>query len=963
VIQITAGGTPTHAALAGVLLDTYIAFRAMEATHRTFDGQWTDGQSPNPGHSVHFYSRELPAEEIAGQLAAHMGLGAAVVLVARRQHLVALATALASHDLDLAEARGAGQLIEREAHEALAALTVNGRVVGARFQEEIGGIIDRAAERFPSVVVYGEMVDVLAQAGDLEQAMALEQIWNGFLPGRSVTLMCGYAYHAFDRDLAGDGFAAICDQHDRVAGGRTEAEVGHQSRALDLVRDRVERLARVTSALCDAVSVSAVAEVISTEMAAALGADQAILALPSQDETRLSLVGSSGLRPETLAEYGSFSVAAQLPVAVAFTTGCPLWLSSPAAIARQFPDLRPSAEVRAIACLPLQARGRRLGAVGFGFRTPRAFLPAGRSFFEDMARQAALALDRARLQERTEKARQRLQLLADASAHFSRPSADVDQVLGGVAAEVIRHIADCCVICLDEEGGSGLRLAAVQHVDPSLEPAIRQSLLQAPLEVGVGPLGGVVASGQALLVPAVGRSGLAPWSLPAAGPTRRTTSLLVVPMRVSGRTIGALAVSRAGRDPAFIGEDRDLLQDLGDRAALFVENANLFRRAQREWARAEEANRAKDEFLAMLGHELRNPLAPIRTALDLMRLRGGDALCRERTIIERQVAHMTRLVDDLLDVSRVTRGKLTLKRTVGELGEVVADAVEMARPLVEQRDHILHIEVPAGLLVDGDRSRLTQAVVNLVTNAATYTPPGGRIEIAARAHDSSVELEIRDNGAGVEPALLPRMFDLFVQGPRDIDRAQGGLGLGLPIVRAIVEMHGGTVSARSEGRGRGCQMLIRLPLAARAAAAETAAAPGVSSAARPLPAKVLVVDDNRDAAESLGEALGELGYQSRVVHDGAAALLAAEEFRPDVALLDIGLPVMDGYELASLLRAQLGAAAPRIVAVTGYGLDADRARSEAAGFCAHLVKPIDLDQLESLVNGVNREEEPTARTA
>jgi DNA-binding response OmpR family regulator len=367
---------------------------------------------------------------------------------------------------------------------------------------------------------------------------------------------------------------------------------------------------------------------------------------------------------------------------------------------------------------------------------------------------------------------------------------------------------------------------------------------------------------------------------------------------------------------------------------------------------AESANRTKDEFLAMLGHELRNPLAPILTALQLLRLRGVEGGDRERTIIERQVRHLVGLVDDLLDVSRITRGKVRLDPQPIELNAVVAKAIELASPLLEQHQHILETDVPrTGLGVMADPARLAQVVSNLLTNAAKYTLPGGRVRISGTSEDAEVVLRIQDSGIGIDAAMLPRVFDLFTQDHQAADRAQGGLGLGLAIVRSLVALHGGSVGARSDGLGCGSEFTIRLPRIALATAAiEDVARWQPTPLAPSSGVRVLVVDDNEDAAETLADALAAAGHTTAVASDGPAALRAALEFRPHVALLDIGLPVMDGFELARHFRSDdVHRARTRLVAVTGYGQDHDRQRSAAAGFDDHLVKPVDIDQVNQLI--------------
>lgn len=385
----------------------------------------------------------------------------------------------------------------------------------------------------------------------------------------------------------------------------------------------------------------------------------------------------------------------------------------------------------------------------------------------------------------------------------------------------------------------------------------------------------------------------------------------------------------------------------------------------REWVgactdvtEARDADRRKDEFLAILGHELRNPLAPIRTALEVLNMRAPEprsgprdderAHRRAISVIERQVEHMARLVDDLLDVSRITRGVVELRRERLELAAVVARAVEIACPLLEQRSHVLRVDVPErGLLVDADPTRLAQVFANLLTNAARYTPAGGRVEIAARTRGRAIEIAVADDGVGLDADLLPRVFEAFVQGPRSLDRAPGGLGLGLSLVRSLVSLHGGTVTAHSEGSGKGSTFVVSLPRAEAPARADES-----DRALRAAPIsdrrlRVLLVDDNPDLAELLGEALRTFDHDVRTALDGPSAIAAAEAFGPDVALLDLGLPVMDGYELAKQLRSRDQRV--RLIALTGYGQDKDRAKSREAGFDVHLVKPVDLDVLERTI--------------
>jgi signal transduction histidine kinase/DNA-binding response OmpR family regulator len=401
----------------------------------------------------------------------------------------------------------------------------------------------------------------------------------------------------------------------------------------------------------------------------------------------------------------------------------------------------------------------------------------------------------------------------------------------------------------------------------------------------------------------------------------------------------------------------DVSERVRDRRVL--ERALAENEQQREALRdarleAEAASRAKDEFLAMLGHELRNPLSPILTALQLMRLRGTQS--REQDIIERQIGHLVRLVDDLMDVSRIARGKLELRKRRCELAKIVIQAVELASPLLEQRRQPLDVHVPrVGLCVDADLDRMAQVVSNLLANASKYSDPGSRIVVKGTREGPWVRVSVKDEGIGIAPDMLGKVFDRFVQQPQALDRAKGGIGLGLTIVKSLVELHGGTAAVHSEGPGRGSEFVIELPASELSCAdqeseLELANAKDAAQARERERGRILVVDDNDDAADTLAVALEQLGYVVEIAYDGPSALAKAQAFRPDVALLDIGLPVMDGYELASKLR-ELGGAPqrPRLVAITGYGQEADRRRSAAAGFEKHLVKPVDLTQLESIL--------------
>jgi signal transduction histidine kinase/ActR/RegA family two-component response regulator len=411
-----------------------------------------------------------------------------------------------------------------------------------------------------------------------------------------------------------------------------------------------------------------------------------------------------------------------------------------------------------------------------------------------------------------------------------------------------------------------------------------------------------------------------------------------------------------GNTSGLVDEVTRLRADLARERARTSEAERARDQALMALAGLREADRRKDEFLAMLGHELRNPLAPIMMAVELLRLRlpTTPEVERIRDVIERQVHHLTRLVDDLLEVSRITLGKIRLDKQVIDARSVVARAVETTRPNFEARKHTLSLDLPAQpISIDGDPVRLAQVLGNLLNNAAKYTQEGGHILLAVSRDGGDVVFRVKDDGIGLTAEMLDRVFDLFAQSDRSIDRSEGGLGIGLTLARRLVEMHDGAIGGASEGLGRGSEFTVRIPaLADESAVVVKAQKPAKARGTAHL--RALVVDDNVDAAEMLAALLESLGHEVRVVHDGGAALEAARELTPDIVMLDIGLPRMDGFEVARRLRERADHV-PLLVAITGYGQHDDRQRSLAAGFDHHLVKPVDRAAIESLLEKTRAE--------
>jgi signal transduction histidine kinase/CheY-like chemotaxis protein len=545
-------------------------------------------------------------------------------------------------------------------------------------------------------------------------------------------------------------------------------------------------------------------------------------------------------------------------------------------------------------------------------------------------------------------AAQRQSFLLRAANELSA-SLDWEKTLKTVAAIAVPDVADWCTVDMFGEGGKLERLAAA-HVDPGKVALAVELIRRFPpdpkSDTGIFKMR---RTGKPEWVRHVPREALA---ASISDPELRALllplelrSFICAPLKRRGETVGGITFVFAESGRLYDEGAVSFAMAVADRASVAIENARLYREAELGRRAMVEANRAKDEFLAVLGHELRNPLAPIATALDVMDLKDSETHARERAIIGRQVRHLGRLVDDLLDVSRITKGKVELSQQAISLADVVDRSVEMVSPLLEERAHRLEVTLERSLVVSADPSRLSQILANLLTNAAKYTDAGGEIAVRSERDGHAAVVRVRDNGMGISPQVLPHVFDLFVQEHQAIDRAQGGLGLGLAIARNLVVAHGGTISAHSEGVGKGSEFTLRLPLLQDEQAKALSTPPRSALGAGDRGTRVLLVDDNADALEMLAEALEELGYRVARAHDGPSALEDVARAPPDVAVLDLGLPVMDGYELARRLRGLPELEQVKLIALTGYGQSSDRGRTAEAGFDAHLVKPVKLEQV------------------
>jgi signal transduction histidine kinase/DNA-binding response OmpR family regulator len=592
------------------------------------------------------------------------------------------------------------------------------------------------------------------------------------------------------------------------------------------------------------------------------------------------------------------------------------------------------------------ARGYQLGAVDYILSpiVPEILRSKVRVFVElYRAQRRAQALARAEA-ERTaaEEATRRSEFLAFASRELAA-SLDLDEAMRKFLDMLVPGVSDLALLSVSAQDGRFLLSRTTVERGEPRTLALQGNALPPTLSRVMDAVAGDGLRREVRLDASAGDLGRG----------------LALPLRAGGVTLGVLVLAKARPDPAYDSAEIPLLEELASRAAIAFENARLYRNLHREMQRARNAEeklieqaRRKDEFLAMLSHELRNPLAPIRNAAEVMRrIAPADAgIAWARDVVERQVTHLAQLVDDLLDVSRITQGKITLKKEQVELGKVVAHSIETARSLIEGKRHHLKVNLPsAPIWVHGDFARLAQIVGNLLANAAKYTPDGGRLELAASADRGEAVITVRDNGIGIDPQLLPHVFELFTQGERTLDRSQGGLGVGLTVVQRLVELHQGRVEATSDGVGKGSLFRVVMPCISEVGQREGAPQETARRQTSVPGRRVLVVDDNIDAAESIAVFLRLEGHEVKTVTDGPQALACTKVFAPQVAVVDIGLPGMSGYDVARRMR-QDGLPAPALlIALTGYGQKEDRTRSQEAGFHHHFVKPADPRAIQAVI--------------
>ncbi|MDB5838425.1 MAG: putative histidine kinase, hybrid [Herminiimonas sp.] len=575
----------------------------------------------------------------------------------------------------------------------------------------------------------------------------------------------------------------------------------------------------------------------------------------------------------------------------------------------------------------------------------------GRLVFDEAgnpAKLSGLCVDITR-RKRTE---QDLRFLAEASAELAG-LIDYQSTLDKVARLAVPAFADWCAVDILEQDGT-LNRVAVAHVDPEKVRLAHEFHRRYPPDPtrAVGTWN-IIRSGRGEYIPEIPDALLEQSTRDAehlaAVKELGLKSYIGAPLALRGKTLGAITFVTAESGRIYNADDLALAEDLTRRAAISLENANLYRKLQ-------DSDRAKDVFLATLAHELRNPLAPIANALSIIKITGLDKarIMQVTEIMERQVTQLTRLVDDLMDVSRITTGKIELQREHTDLATVVKNAIETSRPHIDAADHKLTVtftDQPASLYADP--VRLAQVFSNMLNNAAKYTRPGGRIDVIVESTDDHFVVRIKDTGTGIQPAMLRKIFTIFTQVSHPLERSQGGLGIGLSLVDGLVRLHGGTVEAHSDGLDKGSEFTVRLPRVAFTEARQADSQPDKEGRPAAAPTgsgmrRILVVDDNVDAAKTVAEILTMLGNEVSVVYDGLAAVQAAVDLMPDIVLLDIGLPGIDGYEVARRIRSTPGLADMQLIALTGWGQQKDRQWAVEAGFSAHWVKPVQLEKLQEI---------------
>ena len=777
---------------------------------------------------------------------------------------------------------------------------------------------------------------------------------------------------------------------DTIAGQASQALDRAESFAREVwLRRRLEILSTVASDLSGATTREEVAAVVVERGPPAMGADTCTLYVLDDDEKSLELIGSSGVSDAILEKIDTIDMGSTNPTWTAFESGSAMWVETAEEYARKIPAISsmPSEGPRAEAfwSLPLVVEGRRIGLLAMGYHKARRFAPETRTFVETFTQHCAQALLRAERLDRDRYARlvaeearaslereeQRRALVAEATAALA-VSLDFKATLARLATILVPKLADWCAIEIVDDTGKSDQLA-VAHGDPKMvEYAWELRRRYPPPSDAPQGVPNVLRTGKSEMYAEISDEMLVAGAIDEEhlriSRELKLRSALIVPLVARGSTLGAITMVHAESGRRYSGADLALAEEIARRAAISVDNARLFGAEQRARAAADDASRLKDEFLATVSHELRTPLNAILGWSRMITMGALDETKRVRAseTIERNAVAMAQLVEDLLDVSRIISGKMRLETESVDLGKIVESAIESIRPAALAKEISLRsiVEPAPGPLL-GDLNRLQQVVWNLLSNAVKFTPRQGRVEVVVRRSGSSVEVSVSDNGAGIDAAFAPYVFDRFRQADGKITRTHGGLGLGLAITRQLVEMHGGSIEAKSDGVGRGATFTVKLPVTAmRPLPDATEAVRDVSAARSPEPepaveldgVHVLAVDEDEDSRRLVQAVLEKAGARVTLASSVENAMEAFDRELPDVVVSDIGMPGQDGLELIRRIRARPGDRGGKVpaAALTAYARAGDRTRMLSAGFTMHLPKPIEPEELIAVVISLSR---------
>jgi len=964
------------------------------------------GSEP-PAHGVQFYEDdELLCASVARYLGAGLALGESVLVIATEPHWQAIAAALETNAFDVKQAVAGGRLAFRDAREMLAELMVGSMPDRRLFREALDALL---GDLGPQMRAYGEMVDLLWRHGNLAAALRLEELWNELREERSLPLLCAYVVGPIGHDRSRRRIHDLLRVHSQalpresasqLTGAEArmreigllqrraralEDEIGQrkaletalrealedrerllaevetdrarlaESEARQIVqRKRLELLQSITASFARALKPRDVAAVIVDDGTSALGATRGGIWLPAEDGRTLELVRSTGFSARTLECWSRLPFDSRTPIARCYAARTQLWLESRADYAAAYPEaLLDGAEESEVAflCLPLVVEERCFGAFSLAFPHARRFSPEERTFLVTLSHHAAQALERGRLFEDAERVEASQRFLSEASGVLAG-SLDYDATLAAVARLVVPHLADWASIDMLNPDGT-FRRVGVAHVDPA-KAALGWELSRRHPPSSRDPTGpgNVVRTGQPEVFEDISDELLSHAAQDSVVldiiRSLGLVSSICVPLKVGGRPAGAMTLVSAESRRHFGASDLALAEELARRASVAIDNAWAYREAK-------EANRLKDDFLATMSHELRTPLNAILGWSSMLRTRPGVDVKKAVETIERNARAQVRLIEEILDISRIMNGKLPLDRKALDLASVVRSSIDVVSPSAQAKGITLEVTLTTETCpFYGDAGRLQQVCWNLLSNAIKFTPRGGRVRVGLEHKGSDVDLTVEDSGRGIRADFLPVMFQRFRQADSSTTRTEGGLGIGLAIVGHLVELHGGTVIAHSAGEGRGATFRVVLPVpAVPLEEREAPAPPGTRATHEKLLSglRVLVCEDDVDSRELLQEMLASEGATVRLAAAAGEALDHLREFHPDVLVSDIGLPLVDGYALMRQIRELAPAEGGRTpaIALTAYAGAEDARRAFSAGYQLHVTKPVDPHDLAARV--------------